>query len=150
MLISLSDAKLAYDIIARAGETGPAVLRHAARLPEADLGPFLLRAAKHLLSYREDAAAYVRLPVDVQTFIESPEFLACGETIYPGVMDVLREINSGQYVEAVLTGAIGTGKTTIALLTTAYQLHVLSCLRDPHAFFKLDPASEIVFAIQSL
>ena len=36
------------------------------------------------------------------------------------------------------------------MLTTAYQLHVLSCLRDPHAFFKLDPASEIVFAIQSL
>lgn len=65
-------------------------------------------------------------------------------------MDVLREINSGQYVEAVLTGAIGTGKTTIALLTIAYQLHVLSCLRDPHAFFGLDPASEIVFVLQSL
>jgi len=102
------------------------------------------------MSYYADAKAYVRLPVDVQTFMESAEFLACGEAIYPAVMDVLREINSGRYVEAVLTGAIGTGKTTIALLTTAYQLHVLSCLRDPHAFFKLDPASEIVFAIQSL
>ena len=98
----------------------------------------------------DSAHAYHRLPVDIKTFIESDEFLASGETIYPAVMDVLREINSGQYVEAVLTGAIGTGKTTIALLTTAYQLHVLSCLRDPHDFFKLDPASEIVFAIQSI
>ena len=65
-------------------------------------------------------------------------------------MDELRELNSGKYVEAVLTGAIGTGKTTIALFTTAYQLYVLSCLKDPHQFFNLEPSSEIVFAFQSL
>jgi len=35
-------------------------------------------------------------------------------------MNELRELNSGKYVEAVLTGAIGTGKSTIALFTTAY------------------------------
>ena len=149
MLIT-SDAGLAYDIIEKAAHTGPAILRHASYVAEADRGSFLVQAAKHLLSYHEDAAAYVRLPVDVQTFIESADFLACGDAIYPAVMDVLREINSGWYVEAVLTGAIGTGKTTIALLTIAYQLHVLSCLRDPHAFFGLDSASEIVFVLQSL
>ena len=65
-------------------------------------------------------------------------------------MDELRELNSGKYVEAVLTGAIGTGKSTIALFTTAYQLYVLSCLKDPHELFNLDPSSEIVFAFQSL
>jgi hypothetical protein len=48
------------------------------------------------------------------------------------------------------TGAIGTGKSTIALFTTAYQLYVLSCLKDPHQLHSLDPASEIVFAFQSL
>lgn len=150
MLDSIGEVDLAYDITTKAVGTGPAILRHATCVPEPDRGAFLVQAARHLMTYREDAAAYVRLPVDVQTFIESAEFLACGEAIYPAVMDVLREINGGQYVEAVLTGAIGTGKTTIALLTTAYQLHVLSCLRDPHTFFRLDPASEIVFAIQSL
>jgi len=150
MLASIADADLAYDIVERAADTGRAILRHAASVPENDRGQYLVQAAKHLLSYRENAAAYARLPVDVQTFIESAEFLACGEAIYPAVMDVLREINSGQYVEAVLTGAIGTGKTTIALQTIAYQLHVLSCLRDPHAFFGLDAASEIVFVLQSL
>src|SRR5207248_8043001 len=113
-------------------------------------GQILVRAAQHLLSFCDQAHAYVRLPVDIQTFIESSEFLAYGDAIYPAVMDVLREINSGRYVEAVLTGAIGTGKTTIALLTIAYQLHVLSCLRDPHAFFKLDPASSIIFAFKSV
>ena len=150
MLVSIADADLAYDIIERAKDTGLAILRHAVYVPVAYLGPYLVQAANHLLSYQEDAAAYVRLPVDVQTFVESAEFLACGDAIYPAIMDVLREINSGQYVEAVLTGAIGTGKTTIALLTIAYQLHVLSCLHDPHTYFRLDPASEIVFVLQSL
>ena len=90
------------------------------------------------------------LPVDVQTFVESPYFLnRCG-TLYPAAMEELRELNSGKYVEAVLTGAIGTGKSTIALFTTAYQLYVLSCLKDPHGLFNLDPSSEIVFAFQSL
>lgn len=144
-----SELEIAYAVIERATGTGPAILRHASRLSAADRVPFLLKAARHLLGYREQADHYHHLPVDVQTFIESPAFLACGESIYPAVMDALMEINSGQYIEAVLTGAIGTGKTSIALLTTAYQLHVLSCLRDPQAFFKLDPASEIVFAIQS-
>ena len=144
------DVALACDIIAKARDTGPAILRHAAGLDDAQRDPFLLKAARHILSFRYTAHAYARLPVDIQTFIESEQFLAGGEAIYPAVMDVLREINSGNYVEAVLTGAIGTGKTTIALLTTAYQLHVLSCLRDPHKYFGLDPASEIVFAIQSL
>jgi hypothetical protein len=146
----MSEPDLAYDVINRAADTGPVILRHALTLPEADRPRFLIDAARHLLQYLDRREAYFRLPVDIQTFIESKEFLAYGEAIYPAVMDVLREINSGSYVEAVLTGAIGTGKSTIALLTIAYQLHVLSCLRDPHAFFKLDPASEIVFAIQSI
>lgn len=150
MLDMVDDLELAYAIIEKAQQTGPAMLRHAGRLPAVTRVPFLLKAARHLLSYQDDAEHYVRLPLDPQTFIEGSEFLSCGEAIYPAVMEVLREINSGQYTEAVLTGAIGTGKTTIALLTIAYQLHVLSCLRDPHAFFGLDPASEIVFVIQSL
>jgi hypothetical protein len=144
------DTSLAYDVIKKAKDTGPAMLRHAAGLDDVELTPFLLKAAQHVLSFKDTAPAYARLPVDVQTFIESREFLAGGEAIYPAVMEVLREINSGRYVEAVLTGAIGTGKTTIALLTTAYQLHLLSCLRDPHTCFGLDSASEIVFVIQSL
>ena len=90
------------------------------------------------------------LPVDVRTFVESPDFLNRRGALYPAVMEELRELNSGKYDEAVLTGAIGTGKSTIALFTTAYQLYVLSCLKDPHRLFNLDPSSEIVFAFQSL
>ncbi|MCA0248215.1 MAG: hypothetical protein LCH93_16500 [Proteobacteria bacterium] len=140
----------AYDIITKAPLSGRAVLRHAARLPVDQRGEFLRKAAQHLLALAPDRDLYVVLPVDVQTFVESPEFLDRRGVLYPAVMEALRELNSGQYVEAVLTGAIGTGKSTIALFTTAYQLYTLSCLKDPHRLFGLDPASEIVFALQSL
>jgi hypothetical protein len=65
-------------------------------------------------------------------------------------MQIFCEINSGQYTEAVLSGAIGTAKTTLALWTTAYQLYKLLLYRNPHAEFDLDRSSEIVFIFQSI
>ena len=93
---------------------------------------------------------YSHPPVKVQEFVESPEFLNAKGTLYPAVMDALVEANSGKYIEAVLTGAIGTGKTTIALYTTAYQLYLLSCLKNPHSKYGLDRSSEIIFIFQSV
>ena len=140
----------AYDIIAKIRLSGPAVLKHTATLRVEDRGEYLRQAAQHFLSFWADRDAYKFVPVDVQTFVESKYFLDRRGVLYPAVMDELRELNSGEYVEAVLTGAIGTGKSTIALFTTAYQLYLVSCLRDPHRLFGLDPSSEIVFAFQSL
>jgi len=141
---------IAYDIIKKVHLSGAAVLKHAATLPPEARGAFLRQAAEHFLGLWANKDAYAVLPVDVQTFVESSDFLDRRDVLYPIVMNELRELNSGKYVEAVLTGAIGTGKSTIALFTTAYQLYVLSCLKDPHRLFNLDPSSEIVFAFQSL
>jgi hypothetical protein len=141
---------LAYDIIERVPLAGQAALKHAATLPCDARSVFLRQAAEHFRALWPDRNAYTMLPVDIQTFVEGAGFLNCRNTLFPAVMDELRELNSGKYVEAVLTGAIGTGKSTIALYTTAYQLYILSCLKDPHKLFGLDPSSEIVFAFQSL
>lgn len=89
-------------------------------------------------------------PVPIREFIESPEYLNTPNVLYPIVMDEIEKMNCGDYVEAVLTGAIGTGKTTIALFTTAYQLYLLSLYENPQAVFGLDPSSEIVFIFQSI
>lgn len=89
-------------------------------------------------------------PVGIIDFIEDKEFLNAKGVLYPAVLREMKELNSGNYVEAVLTGAIGTGKTTIALYTTAYQLYLLSCMHKPHAIFGLDPASEILMIFQSI
>jgi hypothetical protein len=141
---------VAYEVIRKVAGSGPAVLKHASTLPPEARGTFLVQAMQHFLSLRYEVDRYALLPVDMRTFVESEGFLNSRGVLYPAVMEELRELNSGKYDEAVLTGAIGTGKSTIALFTTAYQLYVLSCLKDPHRLFSLDPASEIVFAFQSL
>jgi len=88
--------------------------------------------------------------VGIKEFIESRDFLNMRDVLYPIVMDEIQQMNGGDYVELVLTGAIGTGKTTIALITTAYQLYLLAQYDYPQRKFGLDPASEIVFIFQSL
>lgn len=89
-------------------------------------------------------------PVGLKRFIEDPYFMNAKGVMYPEVLKCMEDINSGDYQEAVLTGAIGTGKSTIALYSTAYQLYLLSCYKNPHALFGLDPSSEILFVFQSI
>lgn len=111
---------------------------------------FYLKEGKRLAGMTRQALRYIRQPVGVREFVESPEYLAMPGVLYPKVLDELEELNSDKYIEAVLTGGIGTGKTTIALFTTAYQLYLLSCLKNPHGEFGLSPTDEIVFIFQSL
>lgn len=107
------------------------------------------------------AMKYKELPVDIDTFVLDSRYLnmplrkkrADGEwegEIYPKVMDELRAICTGDYVEVVLTGGIGSAKTSTALILMAYQLYLISILRDPHKEFGLMKSSEIVFVFQSL
>lgn len=88
--------------------------------------------------------------VNVPEFVESPDYLGKAGEIYPKVMDALIEMNSGHYQEAVLTGAIGTAKSTLAVYSTAWSVYQLSLLRRPHREFGLDPSSEIVIIFQSI
>ena len=75
----------------------------------------------------------------IKEFICSPHYLNKDKEIYPGVLEAAEELNTGRYVEAIMTGGIGSGKTTLALYTNAYQLYLLSCMRSPHKQFGLDP-----------
>ena len=92
---------------------------------------------------------YHEFPVPPDLFISSPEYMNKPDVLYPNVMAEFVELNSGDYVEAVLTGGIGSGKTTMALYTTAYQLYLLSILKEPHKEYGLDPSSEILFIFQN-
>jgi hypothetical protein len=93
---------------------------------------------------------YKTPPVGVVPFCQDPYYLAMGEELYPTLIPHLQAINSGSYVEAVCTGGIGSGKTTLALLTQAYQLYLLSLMPHPHEVFGLDRASEIEIIFQSI
>lgn len=89
-------------------------------------------------------------PVSPTEFLMSPKYLGLEKEVYPRVGEEFAKINSGDYVEIVLTGAIGTAKTTLALWTTAYQVYLLACLRNPQQTFGIERSSEILFVFQSL
>jgi len=138
---------------------GSTLLNAVSAIPDADERAALLRdimadietaldgQETQALATRDD---YRERPVGVKEFVCSPYYLNKADEIYPIVLDELEEMNSGKYVEIVLTGGIGSGKTTSALYTNAYQLYLLSCLYEPHKLYGLDPSSEILLIFQSI
>jgi hypothetical protein len=81
---------------------------------------------------------YKTPPVDIETFVKDPYYLGhtC-DNIYPKLLEDLVELFDGNYVEAIWTGAIGTGKTFVASIGICRILYELSCMKDPHASFGL-------------
>lgn len=95
---------------------------------------------------------YEEIPVDIDTFIENDEYIGKitqqGTTIYPYWRKMLRQIfdPNHNYNEVIFTGAIGLGKTTIAITAMAYILYQLLCLKNPQQFYGLQGNSKIVLA----
>lgn len=90
------------------------------------------------------------MPVDMEEFLLGDQYMDGKEFLYPEVIEELLEMNSGGYTEVLLTGGIGSAKTTCALYTTAYQLYLLSCYKSPHRQYALDPHSELLTVFQSI
>ena len=111
---------------------------------------FMISAGKEIAEKVDRLSRMKKEPVDIKTFVEGKQYMDMKDDIYPEIMKALVELNSGKYVEAVLTGGIGVGKTMTALLTTAYQLYILAMLKDPHREFNIAPSDEIVFVFQSV
>ncbi|MEG1729566.1 MAG: hypothetical protein RR280_08515 [Bacteroidaceae bacterium] len=97
-----------------------------------------------------DDLHYIRRPVDPITFLYDENYLGKKGEIYAEVEVAYLELNSGDYDEAVMTGGIGSAKTSLALYSQAYQLYLLSCLRNPQLTYGLDKATEILMVFQSL
>lgn len=54
-----------------------------------------------------------------------------------------------QHPLALITGAIGIGKTTVASIVLPYLAHWCLCLKDPQAFFDLLPGSRVALMMMS-
>ena len=92
-------------------------------------------------------ADYVSKPVSVETFILDPQYLGkrLRGTIYPAILDDLVEIFEGDYLEISLGGGIGTGKTWEIAIGIAYEIYLVSCLKDPAFTYGLIPGSTLAF-----
>lgn len=100
---------------------------------------------------------YEEIPVSIDTFLEDPKYLGnttnCGKAIYPAWRTALREIFADpyKYTTIVLTGCIGSGKSTIAVFIALYMLYNILCLKDPHAYFGIEATqNNIMFIFNNL
>jgi len=94
---------------------------------------------------------YKRKPVDIETFVRDPYYLGktC-DVLFPKLLKDLEELFSGGYREAIMTGAIGTGKTFFASIAVCRVLYELSCMRDPHRSFGIGQGTNISFVALSV
>lgn len=92
-------------------------------------------------------------PVDIEEFCESREYLGLRGNVRPRVMDELVRLfhseDSDAYLEAVLGGCIGWGKTFFSMCGSAYLLYRVSCYHCPQIEFGLAPGTSIVWIMQS-
>lgn len=102
---------------------------------------------------------YEEIPVDVETFLRDPQYLGKGLvneegkfTVYPYWVSKLKEIfpdplSPSAYNTLALSGAIGLGKSFMAVLCGLYELYRMMCLKDPYLHYGLQPIDKITFAI---
>lgn len=97
-----------------------------------------------------------RIPVSIVDFLDSPEFLGATDlSIWPEVRQALIDLNQnwwrgvdyGAYDEGLMTGATGTAKSTISLISIAYHTYLLSCVKTPQSLYGLPKQTSIVFPI---
>lgn len=100
---------------------------------------------------------YDEIPVDIDTFIEDPNYLGNtlnkGNAIYPAWRQMLHDVfkDPYKYTTIVLTGSIGTGKSTIGVIGGLYQLYCIMCLKDPHKYFGIEATqNNIMFIFNNL
>lgn len=98
---------------------------------------------------------FERMPVGIETFLDSPEFLGATDLkLWPEVRKAIIALNcnwwkggKNSFDSALLMGATGTGKTEIAKVTIIYHTYLLSCIRNPQAIYGFPKATSIVFAL---
>lgn len=94
---------------------------------------------------------YIREPVDIVEFVESPEFMNQGAYVRPVIMDHLIALHTSKdpIQEVCLGGGIGIGKNYFTDLSLGYDVYKLSCLYSPQAYYELALGSKIIFVHQS-
>lgn len=104
------------------------------------------------LEWLKDHPDFYEKPASIEEFL-GPEYLNIRALIRPGLMVALKDIfgeevngdRIADFERAMVTGAIGIGKTTFASIALPYMAHWVLCLKDPQAYFNLIPGSRIAF-----
>ena len=86
-------------------------------------------------------------PVDFSTFVNDPYFLGgvLRGNIFPRILEDLNELFEGDYIEVLLAGAIGWGKTLMASVGMTFDMYRVSCLKNPADAYGLVPGANVAF-----
>jgi len=75
-------------------------------------------------------------------------------TLFPYWEEKLKEIfpspTETRYNTIVFTGAIGLGKSTIAVICLLYMLYRLLCLKDPYLYYGMQPIDKISISLMNI
>ena len=101
---------------------------------------------------------YDEVPVTIHDFMHNRKYLGNALydpegrfTVFPYWEKKLEEIfptnTTTQYNTLIFTGAIGLGKSTIAVICLLYLLYRLLCLKDPYLYYGLQPIDKISISL---
>ena len=104
---------------------------------------------------------YKEIPVDIETFVDSPQYLRASWydaegncKLYPYWRKELKKVFpdnvSTNVNNMILSGSRGRGKTEISMLVAAYLLYRILCLKNPIQYFHLKSTEKIVFAFMNI
>lgn len=64
--------------------------------------------------------------------------------------DVFPDNISTKYNTIILTGAIGIGKSTFAVVCLLYMLYRLLCLHDPYTYYGMQAIDKITISLMNI
>lgn len=105
---------------------------------------------------KPEHAHFMMRPATIREFC-GQGYLEIAESVRAGVMEALAEVFGedidSRFIsavrEAMITGGIGIGKTTIASIALPYMAHWVQCLKEPQQFYDLMKGSKIAFMMMS-
>ena len=101
---------------------------------------------------------YEEMPVDIQTFINSPDYMNASNECWEPIKEELSRLFVGyddpqmnwQYTEAVFDEGIGAGKSYKSSIIITYLLYRTLIFKDPQKFLSLAKGSAIYFLNMSV
>lgn len=114
--------------------------------------PFDAKKIAEELEWLKDHPWFDMRPASIEEFL-GEGYLNIEAKVRPGIKQACIEIFGTEpqpdriavVEEAMLTGAIGIGKTTFASIAIPYMVHWVLCLKDPQDYFSLLSGSRIAF-----
>ena len=106
-------------------------------------------------------ADFEEIPVDIHTFLHDKKYLGNALydqdgrfTLFPyweeKLDDVFPDNITTKYNTIILTGSIGIGKSTFAVICLLYMLYRLLCMKDPYLYYGMQPIDKISISLMNI